>query len=214
MLLTLLYFSMSEVLVLASSTWLRLHVRQYLFFLYYYFWFKCDLGHKYHAPKVRPNWGSNSWPPDHNSTVHVTETPAVTTRPSVISLYDNFHWLKWQLYYILSKGRFLGISKYFTWIPHPQKHGCRHQNLIHMYPRSWVIGKNVISPFFVAAILKMASNKKIIEVCKCFYWVPHHQKHGCRHQNLISIYPRSWVIDKNVILPVFVAAILKRASNR
>ena len=51
-----------------------------------YFWFKYDLGQKYHAPQVRPNRGSNPWPPDHDSTCYVTEMPAVTTRPSVTSL--------------------------------------------------------------------------------------------------------------------------------
>ena len=34
-------------------------------------------------PQVRPNRGSNSQPPDHDSTLHVTETPSLTTRPSV-----------------------------------------------------------------------------------------------------------------------------------
>ena len=48
-----------------------------------YVWFKYDLGQKYHAPQVQPGWGLNSWPPDHDSTFHVTETPAMTTRPSV-----------------------------------------------------------------------------------------------------------------------------------
>ena len=38
------------------------------------FWFKYDLGQKYYAPQVRPNQGSNSWPPDHDSTFYVTET--------------------------------------------------------------------------------------------------------------------------------------------
>ena len=38
------------------------------------FWFKYDLGQKYYAPQVRPDWGLNSWPPDHDSTFHVTET--------------------------------------------------------------------------------------------------------------------------------------------
>ena len=48
-------------------------------------WFKYDLGQKYCAPQVRPNQGSNSWPPDYDSrpTFNVTETPALTTRPSV-----------------------------------------------------------------------------------------------------------------------------------
>ena len=29
----------------------------------------------YYAPQVRPNLASNSWPPDHDSTFHVTEAP-------------------------------------------------------------------------------------------------------------------------------------------
>ena len=41
-------------------------------FVLYYNWFKYDLRQKYHAPQVRPDLGSNSWPPDHDSTVHVT----------------------------------------------------------------------------------------------------------------------------------------------
>ena len=40
---------------------------------------------KYQAPQVRPDLGSNSWPPDNDSTFHVTETSAVTTWPSLIS---------------------------------------------------------------------------------------------------------------------------------
>ena len=54
---------------------------------YRYIWFKYDLEQKYYAPQVRPNRGSNSWPPDHDSTFHVTETPALTTWPSVTSKY-------------------------------------------------------------------------------------------------------------------------------
>ena len=30
---------------------------------------------KYYTPKIRSDWGSNSWPPDNDSTFHVTETP-------------------------------------------------------------------------------------------------------------------------------------------
>ena len=65
-----------------------------------YFWFKYDLGQKYHAPQVRPDRGSNSQPPDHDNTYHVTETLALTTRPSVTSrypvciLYSIWHYLK------------------------------------------------------------------------------------------------------------------------
>ena len=51
--------------------------------------FKYDLGQKYYAPQVRPDWGwgSNSRPPDHDSTLHVTETPSLATRPSVTSIH-------------------------------------------------------------------------------------------------------------------------------
>ena len=48
----------------------------------WYFWLKYDLGQKYYAPDL----GSNSWPPDHDSTLHVTDTAALTTRPSVTSI--------------------------------------------------------------------------------------------------------------------------------
>ena len=49
-----------------------------------------DLGEKYYiyTPQVRPDQGSNSWPPDHDSTFHVTETPALTTWPSVTTLFN------------------------------------------------------------------------------------------------------------------------------
>ena len=58
----------------------------------YIFWFKHDLGQTYYAPQVRPDWGSNSWPLDHDSAFHVTETPALTTRPSVSQLaYTKAH---------------------------------------------------------------------------------------------------------------------------
>ena len=43
------------------------------------------LKQKYYAPQVRPDRGSNSWPPDHDSTFHVTEMPSLTTWPSVSS---------------------------------------------------------------------------------------------------------------------------------
>ena len=47
-------------------------------------WFKYNLGYRtYYTPQFRPDRGSNSsWPTDHDSTFHVTETPALTTRPS------------------------------------------------------------------------------------------------------------------------------------
>ena len=45
-----------------------------------YFRFKYGLGQKYYAPHVRPDRGSNSWPPDRDSKFHVTEIPALTTR--------------------------------------------------------------------------------------------------------------------------------------
>ena len=33
----------------------------------------------YYAPQVRPNLGSNSQPPDHDSTIHIIKMPAPTT---------------------------------------------------------------------------------------------------------------------------------------
>ena len=39
------------------------------------------------AHQVRPDRGLNSSPPDHDSTLHVTETPALTTQPSVTLLH-------------------------------------------------------------------------------------------------------------------------------
>ena len=51
------------------------------------FRFKYDLGQKYYAPQVRLDQGLNLWHPDHDSTFHVTKTPALTTRPSVTSCF-------------------------------------------------------------------------------------------------------------------------------
>ena len=53
--------------------------------LFFKFWLKYDLGQKYYAPQVRPDRGSNSLPPDHESTFNVIETPALATWPSVTS---------------------------------------------------------------------------------------------------------------------------------
>ena len=51
---------------------------------YEYFWIKHDLGQKYYAR------GLNSRPSDHDNTFHVTETPALTTWPSVTSKPGTF----------------------------------------------------------------------------------------------------------------------------
>ena len=40
------------------------------------------LKQKYYTLQVHPDQDSHSWPPDHDSTFHVPETPALTTRPS------------------------------------------------------------------------------------------------------------------------------------
>ena len=58
-----------------------------------YFRFKYDLGREYYPPKVRSNWGSNSWPQDHDSTFRVTEMPTLTTRPSVTYKYHPLKYL-------------------------------------------------------------------------------------------------------------------------
>ena len=47
-----------------------------------YLWLK----QKYYTPQFQPDMGSNSWPPDHDSTFHVTETPALTNQPLVNNL--------------------------------------------------------------------------------------------------------------------------------
>ena len=47
---------------------------------------KYTLRQKCYAPQVPSNPGSKSWPPDHDSTFHVTQTPTLTTRPSVTVL--------------------------------------------------------------------------------------------------------------------------------
>ena len=44
---------------------------------------KYDLDRRAMDPKFKPDWGSNSLPSDHDSTFHVTETPALTIWPSV-----------------------------------------------------------------------------------------------------------------------------------
>ena len=47
------------------------------------FFVQVQLRQKQYAPHIWFDWGSNSWPPDHDSTFHATETPALTTQPSV-----------------------------------------------------------------------------------------------------------------------------------
>ena len=47
-----------------------------------------QLRQKYYAPQVRPYQDSNPWLPDHDSTFHVTETPALTIWPAVTCQVD------------------------------------------------------------------------------------------------------------------------------
>ena len=65
---------------LISWIWSRIYVNSYV-------WLKYDLGQKYYAPQIRPSRGSNSWPPDHDSTFCVTEMPALATRPFVTTTH-------------------------------------------------------------------------------------------------------------------------------
>ena len=55
------------------------------------------LGQKYYAPQVQPKRALNSWPPDHESTFHVTEMPALTTWPSVTSWHAERLWICFML---------------------------------------------------------------------------------------------------------------------
>ena len=69
---------------LRGLRWFQMHgLSDRLIHWQFRFWFMYDLGQKYQAPQARPDWGLNSWPPDHDSTFHVTETPALATWPSV-----------------------------------------------------------------------------------------------------------------------------------
>ena len=56
------------------------------------FWFKYHLRQKYHAPQIWSDCGSNSWPPDRDGTFQVTETSALTIRPSVTLFMMRFVW--------------------------------------------------------------------------------------------------------------------------
>ena len=41
---------------------------------------QCDLEQKYFAPQIRPDQGSNSWSPDHDTIYNIMEMPASTTQ--------------------------------------------------------------------------------------------------------------------------------------
>ena len=60
-----------------------------------YLWFKYDLGQKYYVPQVRPNWGSNLWPPDHDS--------HISCHWDTCTNYSRYQWLP----------RHIQRSKYF-----------------------------------------------------------------------------------------------------
>ena len=65
---------------------------------------------KYYPPHVRPYRGSNAWPPDHDSTFQVTETPALTTQPSVAFTAWVFLCF-WDLLHINTS---LSLSRYYV----------------------------------------------------------------------------------------------------
>ena len=68
-----------------------------------FLWFKYNLGQEYPAPQVQPDRGSNSSSPDHGITFYVTQTLALTTRPSVTfqmyRLSDKL--MHWQLIFLV-----------------------------------------------------------------------------------------------------------------
>ena len=51
-------------------------------------------------------------------------------------------------------------------IPHPQKHGCRYQNIISICPMNQVMDKNVISPN--ASIFRDGTKLQMSTVAKRF----------------------------------------------
>ena len=88
------YLIYMEETLLESQVWVKINAYKWLRnILKYpctlaYLWFKYDLGQKYQAPQVQPDWGLNSWPPDHGSKFHVT---APTTRPSETAAWFDCH---------------------------------------------------------------------------------------------------------------------------
>ena len=108
-----------------------------------YVWFKYNLGQKYQAPQVRPDWGSKSWPPDHDSTFHVTETPDLTTshqwplNPWVITFLSkpipaskhqlfvsSYRWLYWNNFRRIPSN-ILHCIFLLYWITPNYKHWCQ-----------------------------------------------------------------------------------------
>ena len=63
----------------SKSRLMKRWVKVFLAVLFDQVWFR----EKYYTPQVRPDRDLNSWPLDCNSRFHVTETPALTTWPSV-----------------------------------------------------------------------------------------------------------------------------------
>ena len=102
-----------------------------------YFRFKYDFRQKYYAPQVWSDQGSNSWPPDHDSTFHVTETPALTTRPSVTAAIQIID------LNILFRRNGLGVALNVT-MPSPYKSfmHCPQNKRIHKQRdnQQWVLG--------------------------------------------------------------------------
>ena len=80
------------MVILTYITFLK-EISRFKFPLLLYFWFKYGIGHKYYAPQFRPDNGSNSWPPHHCSTFHVTEMLTLTTQPTVIKYGTFLFWI-------------------------------------------------------------------------------------------------------------------------
>ena len=102
---------------------------------HFYVWFKYDLGQKYQATQIRPDLGSNSWPPDCDSTFHVIETPALTTRPSVTCISE-FDWaMAWVFFFAL---RCINLHIKHTW--------NKQITFLHIFPFPMIPIPNTISP--------------------------------------------------------------------
>ena len=76
-----------------TFAWLNIHCQFIYSYPVCYHWsFIClNLRTEVPSTQVWPDWGSNSWPPDHDSTFHVTEMPALTTWPSLTFAWLNIH---------------------------------------------------------------------------------------------------------------------------
>ena len=114
-----------------------------------YFWFKYDSGQKYYALQVQSDQGLNSWPVDHESTLHVAEMPALTAQPSV-----TFNAIQEDTSNVYKHCR---QANYSIWIDLSWQNSIIHLCILRMYlfrvqtPRQCMFNRLYLSPGKVGA---------------------------------------------------------------